>query len=220
MRCLMFPLILLILAACSGEAPDIIQTQHRLLMYKDTETGQVVERLSVFLLPDDPDGADDLESLHLIHDEAELYWKLDVEMWDSMDYLNAPWVGSNGFISATGGPLPRGEYRILLRDFSGESVTAKLRLDAPVIDKPEFPRLRFDDDRIYVVNPPAGTQIWIYDGDVRFLKAFPADEDGLSVSAVRASTKGLPQSFPVYVYYPDSEWEIGYLAGPYDSPIP
>ena len=203
-----------LIISCAGESPEILQLTHQVVLFHDLENQVNQERLSLFAAVDDADGLDDLESLYLIHDKEELYWKLDAENWETSTFQKTTWIGGNSFITADGSVLPRGTYRVLLRDFSGQSFeqTFDFKSESRLGQVTEFPASREQDGRIYVAGDVSQIQIWVYDTDHLFKRSFSMSDKGLSISSVKSR---VPEASQYYIYKYDSPLVLGLLTGPY-----
>ncbi|MCK5198132.1 MAG: hypothetical protein KAR21_07265, partial [Spirochaetales bacterium] len=71
------------------------------------------QELSVFVLVEDEDGIGDIESIYLIHDESELFWKLNPDSWKHKVLGGKNWIGSNSIRMGDSSSLPAGNYRLL-----------------------------------------------------------------------------------------------------------
>ena len=213
MICLLFPLGFLL--GCTSRPPQISRTFHQLNVFMDRERNRVVQKLSVHAVPEDPDGLEDLGALYLIHDEAELFWELDSDSWQSCEAQGSVWIGSNGFTMPDGSDFPAGEYRVLIVDMSGESAEESFFLEDPGIDAKSlaFPYAEVGDGLIEIASSYQGNEIWVYDSQFRL--SIPVGEGGLTLRSLRSRIPDLAENFFFYVYAFDAGKQIGVVSGPY-----
>ncbi|MDR3162178.1 MAG: hypothetical protein LBU28_11285 [Spirochaetaceae bacterium] len=123
------------LVSCTRAAPQIAYGFIQLVYYQTS--GQIEERFSFFVLPDDEDGLEDLRELYLYHDKEGLAWSISADEWIIYEEDGKTWIGSRGITMLGGGVLPRGQYRAVLMDKGGEKSERSFSFDAP--EKPRFP---------------------------------------------------------------------------------
>jgi hypothetical protein len=200
---------------CTSRPPRISRTFHQLNLFVDRERDRVVQKLSIHVIPDDPDGLEDLAALYLIHDEAELFWELDSDSWQNREAQGSVWIGSNGFTMPDGSDFPAGEYRVLIVDLSGESAEETFFLEDPGIDAESlaFPRAKVENELIEITSSHQGNEIWVYDSQFRL--SIPVGERGLTLRSLRSRIPDLAENFSVYVYAFDAGKRVGLVSGPY-----
>ena len=206
-----------LLASCSGEPPVINRVSAQLLYVEDLEAGTVAEELSVHVVPEDEDGLDDLEYLHVISDGAELYWTLDSSTWTRTRSQNDEWLGTARLAMPAGAGFPRGEYRVLLYDLSGDSDEDRFRLDAPVLDPAtiSFPHASVASGRITLAGPFPWYTLLVYTTAGTYVRSWSSQAEGMAVQTIRASDSLLRSGFTVWVY---AWWQargVGLVSGPY-----
>jgi hypothetical protein len=211
------PAAFLLLAACTGKPPEIQRVVSQLMVTADPDSGATGERMSVFLVANDPDGFDDIASLYLIQDEAEVFWKLEPSGWTKTIQEKETWIGSNGILMPDGSPMPRGEYRALLQDKGGDTVESSFNLSAPTIDaaRIEFPKAAAVDGSLSFSGLKESSELWVYDTADRFVTAVPLEKDPVAVAPIVQQNPGLREGFRYRVYTWDKEKGVGLLAGPY-----
>jgi hypothetical protein len=205
------------LASCGGRPPRIAQLFYQRNLFKDRELGEIYEKISLFVLPDDPDGLEDLESLFLIHDEHELFWSLDSNTWQEPLLGGETWIGSNAIVMPDGSELPDGTYRAVLRDLSGEVDEAEFVLTGTGIQKGAgpFPTTSVEDSRVFANSPYGVTEIWVYDVGSRFRSSFLAQEQGIPLETILSQVPNLSPGFHYFVYAFDADRRVGLVAGPF-----
>ena len=160
---------LLLLAACSGSAPQVLFPDAQLFLYHDRATGQTSETLRLFVAVQDGDGVEDLQRIFVINDEADLRWESDAEQWVTREYGGDSWVGLPDIRMADHLPLPRGRYRVVVEDGALQSAEASFIVSAPPLpEETEFPLLlgsgnnlqvEFDEPVILRVYARTGQQL-------------------------------------------------------------
>jgi hypothetical protein len=209
------------LAGCAGKPPAISRVLAHALYIHDVSTKSYSEALSVFLVPNDPDGIEDLTVFYVINDDAELFWKVESSAWIKSVAEGETWIGSSGLAMPGSDSLPPGEYRIVLQDQGGssaeESVSLPDRTVAPA--DAEYPSAAVKDGTITVSGPYESIEVWVYGRDGRYVASYPMGKDTtqLDASAISNSSPALAQGFTFRLYAYDEKGGFGVLAGPYDS---
>ena len=202
---------------CSGNAPQIARVSAQLLYVDDLTDGSVHEELALHVVPEDKDGLDDLQYLHLISDKAELYWSLSSDTWSQAKSQNDQWIGSARLAMPRNERFPRGEYRVLLYDLSGDSAEQRFDLDTEVLDPREipFPQAAVVGGRITLTGALGWYAVLVYTGSNTYVKSFAAQAEGVSLDTIRRSDSVLRGGFSYYVYAYWSRRGVGLLVGPY-----
>jgi hypothetical protein len=209
--------LLLLLASCSGSAPVISRVSAQLVYEKDPASGGVLEELALFVVPEDKDGLDDLEFLHVVSDKAELYWSLDSNDWTRIKGQNEEWIGSARLAMPANERLPRGSFRVLLYDLSGDSDEESFALppDAPEPGSLPFPRATVAGGRISVSGASDWYTLLVYTGVAAFVKSYPVQARGMDLETIRRGDSALRAGFTFYVYTYWAREAVGLLVGPY-----
>jgi hypothetical protein len=216
--CLLAPRVLaLLLLACTGEPPEILQVFWQLNIVEDLEQNLTYQSLSLFLKPSDPDGFEDIEDLYLINDEQELFWRLDVDSWQQSGANEEIWIGSNSLKMPDGASFPAGQYRVLLRDVGGDSAeqTIRLQLVSSREAKRYLPKISVGEGEIRVSGEAENYQLWVYDTGGRYIASFPASETPFSVQAITSSQPALLEGFFFTAYGTVKNRNLGVKSGPY-----
>jgi len=141
-----------VILACTGAPPETTRAELSVVYVDDLELDAIYEALSVRAHVQDADGIDDVERLHVTHDESGLVWTVSEARWTRQEEGGAEIFVVSGLATPDGRPLPRGGYRIIAVDAAGYSseITAPLR--APVVAQQElrFPALEIRDDQVSV----------------------------------------------------------------------
>lgn len=151
-----FVFIIMVLNAsiisCSGADPVIYQLETQLQAYWNYPY-EFSERLLVQILADDDDGFDEIYEVYIIHDEKELYWRATKDDWDLLtDRDGKDWIVLTNIISSKNDAVPRGEYRVVLMDYSGYRDERLFEIDAPIdtYTRKDFPVLSIQSGKTYV----------------------------------------------------------------------
>ncbi|QQO08209.1 hypothetical protein [Breznakiella homolactica] len=131
--------------SCSQSAPQIARGTLRLEYYPSGTGSGVEERYSLYILPEDADGLEDLAVLYLYHDREELRWKLTNEDWRSEIVNGETWIGTNAIAMIDGERLPRGQFRAVLEDKGGSRGERTVSFDGPVSPRHDFPVFSVSD---------------------------------------------------------------------------
>ncbi|MCX7655630.1 MAG: hypothetical protein N2Z76_03790 [Treponemataceae bacterium] len=83
------------------------------------------------------------------------------------------WIGSHRIQMYPAAPLPRGRYRIILRDKGGEHVERSLGLDAPLTPVYQFPRLVLEKGSYRIVSNYPKNDLVAYDQELRLIRTVP-----------------------------------------------
>lgn len=208
-------------AACSGKPPEILRTNTTRLLVKDLRTGQVSEKLSVFMVGADGDGPEDLDMMYVINDDAELFWSVDSKTWASSSAEGENWIGTNGISMPSGTALPMGTYRVILQDAGGDTAETSFTLEGGSMDasRVSFPSVTLREEAVRVTGSYRNPEIWVYTADERFLARLAA-ESGAAPITLAGLDKAYPEmgkTFMFWAYVRDDAKGIGLLCGPYPS---
>lgn len=210
-------IIAVTLCGCSGSPPEILDLTYQVNAVKDRELDIVSQKLSVFILPDDPDGYEDLDVVYIIHDSDELFWTLKSDEWQKVTRGRDTWIGSNSICMSDNTDLPSGRYRILLKDLSGEKAEEQIFIKKRRVDtqKIRFPDSEVRDGRIFMQSVYEHSEILIYERGEIFKRSFAYTEGGLPLEEVFSTVKDLSYNFIYFLYTFDEKQDIGVIAGPY-----
>lgn len=199
---------------CSTNVPEIKDSFVQINLFKDRESGHIYQKLSVFIIPFDGDGMDDLSILYIIHDETELFWALTSEEWENGEDKGNKWIGTNSIIMPELKDFPKGEYRLVLEDLSGESIEKSIYISYPEVDKNNynFPSPYTDENKIFINSEYQGPRIWIYDSN-NYLSTFIVEASGINKDNISSSLNETDIHYYIYLY--DTDINIGIITGPY-----
>ncbi len=206
-----------LLSGCSGKPPVISRVLARPILVHDIETGTYSERLSVFMVASDPDGAEDLSSFSVIDDDAELFWSMDSKSWVNAQAEGESWIGTNALSMPDGAPFPEGTYRVLLSDAGGDTAEESFTLSAgrPAAAGAPFPSVSVKGGSIRVTTSLAEPEVWVLTRDNRLAARYPAGGQPLSVEGITSANPVLGKSFSFWVYAAEPKGAWGTAAGPY-----
>jgi len=195
-------------ASCSESAPKIAQTFWQINLMYDNQTGKTSQLLTVFVMADDDDGIDDIDTMYVINDEQQLFWKLSgnnlrVERFGQSE----TWIGSNFITMVDGDAIPSGEYRIVLLDSAGERAKSQVDIVNNIKEIPaKWPTAEKKGNDLVVTGRAEYAWGLSYDGT--FGEEFAVDDNGY----VNTNNKKF-SSYYLYHYIP----ELGYglINGPF-----
>jgi len=155
--------------ACSRTEPSIVFGFINLVYYQDATGPQ--ERFTFFILADDDDGIENLDELFLYHDREQLRWHLRNDDWVEFVQEGRTWIGSRSITVNEGERLPRGQFRAVLVNMSGERAERNFTFDAPEEPRFPFPSLQVNDGYLTVNSLYPVNNLICYDagGNVLFV---------------------------------------------------
>jgi hypothetical protein len=175
MRSLLFISLLMMsmltFAGCSRAAPQILLYSMSLVYYQNGANYD--SRLSFFVLPDDPDGIDDVTELRLEHDFEGLRWILTKDDWVSYVDGEKTWVGSYSLAMRDGEALPSGQYKATLIDTGGEKSERVIGFDVPSEHHFPFPKLTVTGGEYRIVCEYPDLAFLCYDAQGAYLRNMP-----------------------------------------------
>lgn len=210
--------VLTALFGCDGAPPEISEVFTQVTVFKNLRTFQSEEILSLFLVISDEDGEDDIESIYLLNDGQELFWRLDSLNWEKTDRKGSRWIGSSAIQMPDGSAFPRGTYRVIASDQAGDRDEIEVRIDVPGVDltKFAFPELSFSDKTASVVNRGKNLKFLYFNASDRFLDfAFAPDGTLTADNFPRIDDLKSELQNKLYLYYFADEEGYGVLTGPY-----
>lgn len=200
-------LFVLLFTGCSENAPEISQVFWQLNLFRNQDTGAENQALTLFVMAEDGDGSEDLETMYIINDKEELFWKLTGPELRIEKYgENETWVGNNCIHMLSDAPFPDGKYRIILVDGAGDRDETEVILKNNIIDRehswPTLSRNGID----YSINGEADF-IWCYMSDGRFVaEAEPGNNK-------QTGRRDEYSTFYLYRYLPEEGY--GLINGPF-----
>ncbi|MDR1625720.1 MAG: hypothetical protein LBT33_04190 [Spirochaetia bacterium] len=216
---LFIPFIALFLEACSGSAPAIGDVRWRLTAFHDTRTGKTGEYLSLAVFASDDDGQDDFESISLINDGHELYWQVSVEDWVVRQARQQSWIVLEKLV-APGDSVPRGGYRLILRDYGGAQAESSFSVAAQAELPQDFPALAPSDGRggALALETPRGESILMVRSEAGvLLGSFILRRGPNPRGAILANEQIRSQARELYLYEQGPSGGHSILAGPWSA---
>lgn len=176
----LFILILFVLAfaGCSDNAPKISQTFWQINLMHDQQSGKDTQLLTMFVMANDDDGLDDIDTMYVINDDQQLFWKLSgknlrIERFGQTE----TWIGSNFITMLDGEPIPTGKYRVVLLDSSGERAKSQVTVVNNIKEIPEkWPVAEKRGDDLIVTG--LAEYVWGLSYDGVFGGEFEVDDNG------------------------------------------
>jgi hypothetical protein len=210
--------VAILAASCSTTPPKIAQTFWQLNLVTNPETNRSHESLSLFLHVTDDNGQSDLDSIYLINDAAELYWRLTPSNWQFLDENGELWVGSNSIEMPDFSALPRGAYRVLLSNLAGERATDEIFLSAQKLSAAgkDFPEISVKGGRVTVGQSPVDPVLWVYNPAGRLIGTRRGSGTYAAASLVPSGGQR-SDALTLYVYAYDKNCGCGLVSGPYPS---
>jgi hypothetical protein len=138
--------VLIFLISCSNTKPEITFGFIQLILYQGDTRPE--ERFSFFIIPNDEDGLDNLDELYLYHDREQLRWVIKNDEWINYTRDGTSWIGTRSIALQNDQSLPRGQYRAVLYNKSGEKDEKNFTFDGEV--RFPFPEVEIIDE-MYIV---------------------------------------------------------------------
>jgi hypothetical protein len=207
------------LCGCTVSPPEIVETWWQTAHHLDVAGGGTSERLNFFVHVSDPDGNDDIESVYLIHDSSEYYWRLQSDSWELIVIDEESWVGSTDIRMYRNEPLPRGAYRILVVDRAGEQAESSIYISSDRADpaSTEYPIITVRDGEIVIESRYQRHTVRYYDGAGEVVKLLATTAKRIPVADVLTKAE-LDRAVTVAVAAYDDSLGIGVTSGEYDLP--
>lgn len=208
-------------ASCAQGKPEI-QGQSVQLLRVQGPAGQFDERLSVFVLFSDSDGAGDFASIRIEHTDTSLFWELVPDTVLVRLRGKDRWTGSNNLAGPGNGPLPEGAYTITVMDLAGNESSSPF-----VLSRQEFPatapiRFVIDGDRwILTRNPDAGTftrsYLFLLNNEPRIVYSYRVPDNKPQVEGKLEEFRALARDMvSIQAYTENSTGTAGVLLTPVD----
>jgi len=217
-----FPTILLVLlsalaaSGCSGNPPEILESKWTLVLYEDREKGSVYEYLSVGVLARDEDGLDDLESLSIVNDSAELYWLVPQDRWTKRQIRQETWLVADSLTTADLGPVPRGNYRLVLSDYSGARAETSISVNPPKSVREAFPSIRPGKNSIVLSSNKSEASLLVLSAAGVTLGSFTLRKGDNALAPILSNQQIKSQAKNLYLHE-YGEGGAARVSGPYDA---
>jgi len=202
--------------SCTGSPPGIINTDWMLVYTDDLVLGAVYEELNFYVQVQDRDGDNDLTEIYLIRNDLNWSWKIDSSNWVSYDQDGEHWLGANGLSIGTGGNIPRGDYRVLVIDRSGQRDERTITIRQPGIDsgKLNFPEITKVGATLRIRSDVAPVLLWFYNSQSELLTEKYTATGTFPLSDF-LNEKEQQQVTWFYAYYQNEVEGYGIKSGPY-----
>jgi hypothetical protein len=185
---LLLSLCLLPFCSCSRSAPRIPYGALELVYYQAQGALDTEERFSFFIMAEDDDGVENLETLSLYHDLDGLHWDLSFEDWVRLDDQGQTWIGSRAIAMPDNAPLPRGQDRVVLINTGGERTSRFLTFDAPEAPRHRFPVFSITEGNYSITSTYPEHSFICYDGAGQVVKTSPVENKEDSIASLRLSS--------------------------------
>jgi hypothetical protein len=126
-------------ASCTRSVPAIDYCTLKVIW--EQEEGGVLPAFSFFVIASDEDGPEDFSELRLYHDSEGLMWTLTSDDWTMLEDRGRTWVGGKMLRMPPGEALPKGQFRAVMVDKSGETSEKTFGFDTPAESPYRFPSL-------------------------------------------------------------------------------
>jgi hypothetical protein len=157
--------------SCSRSKPEIKYGFISLVLFEGAE--KPLPRFSFFIIPEDEDGIENLETLYLYHDREQLRWLIKSDDWITYKRDETTWIGTRSIALQDDESLPGGQYRAVLVNKGGERGERYFTFDGDA--RFPFPSLEIINGRFFV------SSSWPVNRLVFF------DNEGVHISTVELS---------------------------------
>ncbi len=206
----------LVVLGCSGNPPEILESKWTLVLYEDREKGSVYEYLSVGVLARDEDGLDDLESLSIVNDSSELYWLVPQDGWTKRQIRQEIWLVADSLTTADLVPVPRGNYRLVLSDYSGARAETSISVNPPKIAREAFPSIRPGKNSIVLSSNKGEASLLVKSAAGATLGSFALRKGENPLAPILSNQQIKSQAKNLYLHE-YGEGGTARVSGPYDA---
>jgi len=205
-------------AGCSNSPPSIEATFWQLNLVRNPNSGRTNEALSFFVDVSADGGIKDLDSIYLLSDDQELFWRLDSTNWAKSERDGRLWLGSNQIEMNDLSPLPRGVYRVLVTALSGEQAIETFNLnERPLLPSAvSFPTVVIGRDSVDVSSAFASTTVWIYNRLGQLIAARAGPPGRWTLASLLPSSMLQAEATTLVAYAYDRQRGCGVISGPYE----
>jgi hypothetical protein len=162
------------------------------LVYYADSSGKISERCNFYALVNDDDGIQDLSKMTLYNDAAGLSWVLPSASWTTIKNGNDTWIGSSGLALAEGSlsgnaNFPRGLFRVVLSDQSGETSDYSFSFDPPLTPLYPFPVFSYNarTKKYTIKSRYPVNKLLCYDQEGKYIR-------DVQISSAKADSSGSP----------------------------
>lgn len=206
--------------ACESSPPEIVDVQWQINIVERLDTKSFEENLTFFVFAKDDDGESDLESLYLMHDDSEQFWKLTKDTWSVKSGNNETWIGCADMVMPDNSPIPRGDYRVLLYDASGTKSEKSIKIDTVVINpkRVKFPSIRGEKGLLLLESNFENTIAIFFDRNRRYIDSVMIEYDKTLVERFpRYRELAQSSGAQLFLYVWDTRKGYGIMSGPYSG---
>ncbi len=192
--------------SCGGKAPQIFGADYRLFVEGSPQSYR--ERLALSMVVNDDDGFEDIESLYLVSDEAQLYWKAS-----SADFVvkGEGRFGVSSMVSAYGASFPRGNYRVIVIDKAGQRAERALVIAPPDADPSKIPLLGLDAGIATIKTAFNERYLQLLDSTGAVIGSYKVNADKVDVST-ELPTEALSQARTIRLFCVSESHSLYYVS--------
>jgi len=203
--------------SCKENPPEIQQLFWQLTIVEDKDIDIVYESLSIFVHPMDEDGIEDVESVYIINDSAELFWKLNNDNWERKESEGYSWLGSNRIVMADYSAFPRGTYRVIVIDAGGNRDEGEIYLGADKLTQSQidFPTLLVEENKFTIDSVYSKHTLWLYDSVGTGILTHSTGDKEIARDKLFPDLRQAESASYAYVYAYDERRGVGIASGPY-----
>ncbi len=192
--------------SCSGAPPEIQGVSWQKI-YRVQGNTAFFEKLSLFVNLYDEDGEGDIESIYLISDTDEIFWKLTDQEWNTKTIDTRLWIGSNGLKTPGGVQPPEGNYRIIAVDKGGGRNTKEIYIPA-CTNKKKLPSLSVTSTEVAVTSSYRENYLYLKNAEGSVVKIITITPGVTAMELVTKDIKDPLSSITLYSY--DTTESCGY----------
>jgi hypothetical protein len=213
--------------SCSGSPPELFGVSWELEVEASSPALAPVERLSFALSAQDRDGTEDLGNLYVAMDNQRLFWKLDPGSWVRSGAEGVVKIGYRALKMADDSSMPRGEYRFILVDKSGERAESRVMIAPPPSKGQALPSIALKDGSIILGKRRKETRLLVYDRSGSLLRTIEANRDRYTLgellpkdaaAAQGSGTAQIPGAARLRVVAIDSDTKTAYYSASLELP--
>jgi len=173
----------MLIASCSRAKPEILFGFVKLVLYEDYP--YPTEHLSFFVLVDDEDGLENLDTLYIFHDREQLRWRIPNDEWIHHNDDGRNWIGTRS-IAVSEGMIPTGVFRAVLVNKGGEYTERNFTFDGSVLFI--FPEITVSGDSFIIDSGWPVNRLVGFDRNGNFLTTLELDSLSGNISQLRLSS--------------------------------
>ena len=210
----------ILMFGCGNDPPELKQIYSQINFTKTPEGVQGSEFL-VLVNAEDKDGEDDIETVYIIRDDEQTFWRVDSVSWNLRNNRGMKWVGCENMTTVDGSLPSPGEYRVLVIDRAGERAEDSVFI--PIIkkvpDAKQFPEILFTENYeiLEIKSINSRNIISFYDSAGKLLGAYAATPGMLNIKKLKDPSVADNYRTVEISYYSNSTG-AGLVAGPYARP--